>query len=316
MKGEIDFVSREELHYTAENKEAKLVGRVPCVVQLPFQDYLDAHIKDRKEYNIALAEFGLSWVDEIFKDCDPDVFMGTGIEGLVNHPEMKNKGYQAMGGDLLSNSDFSEFKDPKGMYDIYSCIPLVMVVDMNQAKGRKPPESFSDLLSSHYENSIAFPDDGHMFDGIILTYVHQVAGDEGILKLRKNIRAIVHPSQMIKPGAIEGEKPYIYLLPWIFGEIKSRQPGMKLIWFSDGAPILPLVVTAKNTPEAKRIMSVLGAADAGKVFRENGFFPSNVTGVNNDLPGKLRFVGWDYIYDPALPEIIARCKNLMTEPDK
>lgn len=306
-------MKNEELHYTAENKMAKLVGRVPCVIQLPFQDYLDEHISDREEYNIALAEFGLSWVDTIFRDCDPDVFMGTGIEGLVNHPVMKEKGFHAKGETCLGNRDFASFTDPKGMFDIYSCIPLVMVVDTNQAKGRREPESFSDLLSSEYEKSIAFPDDGHMFDGIILTYVHQKAGDYGIRRLRKNIRAIVHPSQMIKPGAIEGEKPYIYLMPWIFGEIKARQNGMKLIWFSDGAPILPLVVTSRATSDAEKIMSILCQPEVGRIFREQGFFPSNITGVENALPGSLRFVGWEYIYDPSLPEIIQRCKQIMTE---
>lgn len=305
---------REEgLHYTAENKEAKLVGRVPCVVQLPFQDYLDEHISDRKEYNIALAEFGLPWVDKIFKECDPDVFMGTGIEGLVNHPVIKEKGFHASGDTLLGNPAFASFSDPRGMFDIYSCIPLVMVVDTEQAKGRSEPKAFSDLLSGEFENSIAFPDDGHMFDGIILTYIHQVAGDEGIRRLRKNICAIVHPSQMIKPGGIEGEKPYIYLMPWIFGEIKARQKGMKLIWFSDGAPILPLVVTSKSNPEAERIMSILCREEAGRIFREKGFFPSNITGVDNALPGSLRFVGWEYLYDPSLPDIIQRCKKIMTE---
>ena len=303
----------EELHYTAENKEAKLIGRVPCVVQLPFQDYLDEHISDRKEYNIALAEFGLFWVDKIFQECDPDVFMGTGIEGLVNHPVIKEKGFHASGDTLLGNPAFASFSDPRGMFDIYSCIPLVMVVDTEQAKGRSEPKAFSDLLSGEFENSIAFPDDGHMFDGIILTYIHQVAGDEGIRRLRKNICAIVHPSQMIKPGGIEGEKPYIYLMPWIFGEIKARQKGMKLIWFSDGAPILPLVVTSKSNPEAERIMSILCRKEAGRIFREKGFFPSNITGVDNALPGSLRFVGWEYLYDPSLPEIIQRCKKIMTE---
>ena len=239
--------------------------------------------------------------------------MGTGIEGLVNHPVIKEKGFHASGDTLLGNPAFASFSDPRGMFDIYSCIPLVMVVDTEQAKGRSEPKAFSDLLSGEFENSIAFPDDGHMFDGIILTYIHQVAGDEGIRRLRKNICAIVHPSQMIKPGGIEGEKTYIYLMPWIFGEIKARQKGMKLIWFSDGAPILPLVVTSKSNPEAERIMSILCRKEAGRIFREKGFFPSNITGVDNALPGSLRFVGWEYLYDPSLPEIIQRCKKIMTE---
>lgn len=49
------------LHFTIENKSAKLLGRVPCVIQLPFQDYIDKEFNDKSLYNIALAEFGGKW---------------------------------------------------------------------------------------------------------------------------------------------------------------------------------------------------------------------------------------------------------------
>lgn len=304
----------EDLHYTAENKNAGFLGRVPCVVQLPFQDYLDSIFKSREEYNIALAEFGVDWLKNVFETCDPDVLMGAGIEGFVSEPEIKKRGYTRVHPELLDNPDFRDFKDPKGIFDIYSCIPLVMVVDKMAAAGRELPKQFSDLLSPEYAHSIVFPDDGHMFDGIILTYVHQIAGDEGIIRLRENIHSIVHPSQMIKPGGVEG-KPFIYVMPWIFGTIKARQAYMELIWFSDGAPILPVVVTSKNTPRAESMTEGLFSKKAGEIFRNDGFFPSNITDVDNRLPGKLRFVGWEYIYREDLPEIIARCKALISGKD-
>ena len=300
----------EELHYTAENTKAGFLGRVPCVVQLPFQDYLDMVFQKREEYNIALAEFGLSWISEILKSCDPDVLMGAGIEGFVNEPLIRERGYTSVHSELLNNPDFAAFKDPKNIFDIYSCIPLVLVVDTSAAEGRPLPSRLSDLLLPEYKNSIVFPDDGHMFDGIILTYIHQEAGFEGVFKLRENIHSIVHPSQMIKPGGVDG-KPFIYVMPWIFGSIKARQPNMELIWFEDGAPILPVIVTSKKTERAERIAASLFIKDAGMIFRKDGFFPSNVTCVDNNLPGKLRFVGWEYIYSPDLPRIISMCKAYM-----
>ena len=104
----------EELHYTAENKNAGFLGRVPCVVQLPFQDYLDSIFKSREEYNIALAEFGVDWLKNVFETCDPDVLMGAGIEGFVSEPEIEKRGYTRVHPELLDNPDFRDFKDPKG----------------------------------------------------------------------------------------------------------------------------------------------------------------------------------------------------------
>lgn len=49
------------LHYTGENKEYTLYGRIPCVVQLPVQENLDEKYPNQNMYNIALAEFGSDW---------------------------------------------------------------------------------------------------------------------------------------------------------------------------------------------------------------------------------------------------------------
>ncbi len=306
----MDCTLNESLHFTIENTNAKLLGRVPCVVQLPFQDYLDTKFDSRGIYNVALAEFGADWIGDLLRQQDPDVIMGVGIEGFVNEPLMDERGYTNFNSELLSNSDFKDFVDPKGRYCFFSAIPLVAVVDKSQANGRKIPKTFADLFGPEYENSMVYPDDGHMLDSIMLTYIYKEAGEEGLKAFKRNCFAGVHPSQMIKPGGLE-KKPFIMLMPWVFARLKALQPNMELVWFEDGAPILPLVVTAKNNETAKEITEVLFDEKAGIIFRKNGFFPSGSTNVNNDLPGKLKFIGWDFIYRPDLLDIISFCRKVV-----
>ena len=300
------------LHFTVENKGAKLLGRVPCVVQLPFQDYIDKQFNDRSIYNIALAEFGETWADDILSEMDPDVIIGAGIEGLVDNQKIEARGYTSVNGNMLANKDFLDFDDPKGRFNIFACIPLVMVVDKTQANGRQIPRKFSDVLSEEYENSVVYPDDGHMLDSILLTYIYKDLGDEGLNQFKRNVFGGAHPSQMIKPGGLE-KKPFIMLMPWVFARLKAMQPNMELIWPEDGAPILPIVVTSKNNESAKSFTEVLFRKEVGDIFRGNGFFPSNATETDNKLPGKLSFIGWDYIYRDDLIDIIAHCKSVIEE---
>lgn len=298
------------LHFTIENKSAKLLGRVPCVIQLPFQDYIDKEFNDKSLYNIALAEFGGTWASQLLSEMDPDVIIGAGIEGLVNNKVLEERGYTSVNGELLSNDAFADFKDPRGMFDIFSCIPLVMVIDKTQGQGRQVPKRFEDVLSPEFENSIVYPDDGHMLDGIIMTYIYKDYGDEGLQRFKRNVIEGAHPSQMIKPGGL-GHKPYIMLMPWVFAKLKAMQPNMELVWPEDGAPILPIIVTSKNNDNAKRITEVIFRKEVGDIFRNNGFFPSNATETDNRMLGKLNFIGWDYIYRNDLLEIIAHCKEVI-----
>jgi len=302
----------EVLHFTIENKDAKLLGRVPCVIQLPFQEYLDKELGDRSIYNIALAEFGKTWIGDLLKECDPDVIIGAGIEGMAHDEELKNRNYTSVNGDMLLNKDFTELKDPQGRFDIFSGIPLVMVADKTQANGRKLPRKFTDILQPEYEDSVVYSDDGHMLDGILLTYIYKDFGDEGLGAFKRSIFAGVHPSQMIKPGGL-AKKPFLMLMPWVFAGLKAMQPHMELIWPEDGAPVLPIVVTSKDNESARRITEVLFRKEVGDIFRKNGFFPSAATETENGLPGSLNFIGWDYLYRDNLLDIIAHCKKVVTE---
>lgn len=314
-EGYENFVLEQEngLHHAVDNREYMLYGRIPCVVQLPIQDMLDEK-KEDCGYNIALAEFGSEWLDEAFSIKEPPVLMGTGIEGLVSDNRIMTGQYTVADYSLPYNRDFIGMEDPKGIFRIVTAIPLVMVVDTRQAKERIIPHSMAELLSSEYENSIVYPDDGHMLDSIMLTYFYQTSGFEGVRAFKRNTILGAHPSQMIKPGGLE-RKPFIMLMPWIFASIKAKEEGMQLIWPEDGAPILPLVMTKRKdcTSKEKELFYFLADTDTGSVFLTQGYFPASCVGVDNQLPGKLRFIGWDFLYKRDLVSIIKECRRIVEE---
>ena len=312
------FVKEREdgLHHTSDNKEYMLYGRIPCVVQLPIQDMLDLY-KAECSYNIALAEFGTQWIEEVFKEKEPPVLMGTGIEGLTADDRVMSGKYSVADCTQRYHPDFAGMEDTRGIFRILTAIPLVMVIDTRLANGRTILESMEQILLPEYKDSIMYPDDGHMLDSIMLTYFYQAAGIEGVRRFRENAIGGAHPSQMIKPGGLE-KKPFVMLMPWIFASIKAKEEGMRLIWPEDGAPILPLVITKKKdcNEQEQEMFEFLTGKQTGEIFRTQGCFPSSCAEVDNSLPGKLRFVGWEFLYRKDLLDIIAECRKIMEEREE
>jgi ABC-type Fe3+ transport system substrate-binding protein len=102
----------------------------------------------------------------------------------------------------------------------------------------------------------------------------------------------------------------VYILPYIFGTIKIKEGGHELIWPEDGAPVLPVLISQKKDSgeNERRLAEFLCGEECGRAFITQGLFPSSHPGVTNGLPGKIRWLGWDYIYQNDLLGIIARAK--------
>jgi ABC-type Fe3+ transport system substrate-binding protein len=185
------------------------------------------------------------------------------------------------------------------------------VVDRSQL-GTAVPRSWKELLSGDYR--ICYADDGHLLDSIYLVYIYQQFGEEGILEFKKRALCGVHPSQMIKAGGVEG-RPSVYIMPHVFASIKIKEGGFDLVWPEEGACIIPVLITQKkDAPEAdQRAAAFLCGRECGQIFVTQGMFPSSNPEVENKLPGKLRWLGWDYIYQHDLLEIIARIKTLFLD---
>ncbi len=308
---------KQALDLGASEKNSALWARIPCMVQVPFetqmQKWLEENALSDLGYNVALVEFGKKWIDDLFDIARPSVLLGGGVEGMVHNEIFENE-YEAPK-ICEYNEDFAGMEDPKGIFRLVSGIPLVLVVN-EELIGERKVTSFEDLLEDEWENSICYSDDGHMLEGILLTYFYKAFGETGLKKLKKNILLGAHPSQMIKPGGIE-EKPAVYIMPYIFAGIKLKEKGMRLIWPAEGAILLPLLLSVKkDAPEKeKRIAEFVCSKECGQTLVTQGKFPSSAVGVDNELSGKIWWIGWDYLYENDMLKLIDYTREIMLGGD-
>ncbi len=304
---------REELSAGAAPEECTLWARIPCVVQLPIQNELNCFLQEQRredlKYNVALVEFGKDWIDTLMDQARPAIVIGAGVEGMVQNKTLLEE-YQAPAAGPL-NRDFHGMEDPRGIFRLISGIPLVFVADEGQLAGRPTPESWADLVKPEWEKQLCYADDGHLLDSILLAYFWKSFGEEGLRQFRKNCLVGAHPSQMIKAGGLQ-ERPAVFILPYIFAQIKAKEAGMRVIWPKEGAAILPLAVTICRDagPGEHRLAEFLCGADCGRTLVRQGQFPSSCPQVENGLPGRLLWLGWDYLYRQDMIALIQRAKEV------
>lgn len=175
-----------------------------------------------------------------------------------------------------------------------------------------PEEDLLEELQQHYPELKAISATDPSMADRVQERRYEAGGREAIERFRDNVLMGAHPSQMIKPGGLDGGvKPFIMLMPWIFARIKAQQKHMQLIWPEDGAPVLPITATYRDDADGKYLREVLTGSEIGTVFRGQGFFPAACAAVDNELPGKLQFLGWEKLRSNELSEIIALCREVL-----
>ncbi len=309
--------SREQaLRGNTPADECDFWGRIPCMVQLPVQNALDAFLAESRlplKYDIGLVEFGKDWIDGLTAIASPPVVVGAGIEGMIRNTALSGGQYREPVTRGL-NPDFAGFEDPKKIFRMLSGIPLVFVVDRQRLAGRTAPAGWADILKDEFYKSVCYPDDGHLLDGVFLVYLYQLFGLEGVLRFGANCICGAHPSQMIKINGLDA-RPAVYIMPYIFAGIKTKEEGMEMVWPCEGAPVIPLVCTARRdmSEDQKMLAEFICGAECGEIFMHQGFFPSSDPRVSNCLPGKLWWLGFEYLYKHDVLEIIEASKKIFLE---
>jgi ABC-type Fe3+ transport system substrate-binding protein len=287
-------------------------ARIPCMVQLPMQNQLDTFAEESRldiTCDVALVEFGEEWIREQLARERPPVIVAAGVEGMVKNEVLASE-YENPGFDEY-NADFAGFEDPRGAMRLISGVPLVFVADKTKLPQKDLPLSWGDLLRDEYKRSICYADDGHLLDSVMLAYFYQAYGEDGVRRLGQNCVCGAHPSQMIKAGGIE-QDPAVFIMPYVFSALKTKEKNMEVVWPKEGAPIIPIVCTAQKGIGEKhlRLLEYLLGEEMGKVFMRQGLFPSSHKKVQNGLPGKLWWIGFDYLYENDILGIIEKSKQI------
>lgn len=306
-----------------DEKSHRIVGSLPCVVQLPLHKAFEKYLKDNQielDYQFQGASLRPDWMHCIDSDTPSVVMMSPGFEPLFNEKFLKKYGYDKHLKMLIDDEyheDFKTLKDPKSRLHMLSVVPMVLVINKKVLGSRKVPNSWKDLIYTDYSNSIAYPDEDEDLKNALLIHLYKVGGNDAVVRFAKNCLLPLHPSQMVKSKRIE-QKPSIMIMPYFFAKIAQEEMHFETIWPEEGAISIPifLAMDERMNKEERKALNFFFTKEAGTVFSRQGYFPSSVVGVENELPEKLWWIGWDYIYNNDITSLMQSCCQIFEETRK
>jgi ABC-type Fe3+ transport system substrate-binding protein len=320
---------------TAENREYKaggtdIAGLLPCPVRLPLLEAFKKFDNENPEimlnYDLKSASSGSGWLVELIKNKDsskiPDIFISTGFElffGKDLKDKIKNDSMFIDKSGLEKYNkifDNTGLKDPKGRYAMIGVVPAVMLVNPDELKGRKCPETWEDLLKPEFEKSISIPmGDLDLYNAALIT-LHSRFGYEGIKKLKNNFLVSLHPSQMVKADKLKADKPAVTIAPYFFTKMLPERSPVFVKWPKDGAIISPIFMLIKNCSSISldKTAKFLSSRETGEILSKQGYFPSIHPEVENNINGrKFLWAGWEYLYENDIDQILDNCTQILNE---
>jgi len=301
---------------TSKDYNIKVSASLPCPIKIPLTEEIE---KIKKELNYPLeldlksASQGLEWLKDGFSEIKSaeelsDIFISAGFDlffdkKLMERFRKENVFSDESGIDEL-NSDFKnkgiELLDPENDYSVLSVVPAVFLVNKEELRGRKVPQSWEKVLSDEFAGDVSLPvSDFDLFNAILLN-IYKKYGRDGIRKLGRSMKKAQHPSQMVKDGGRKADnQPAVTIMPYFFTRMAKRFPHMDFVWPEDGAVISPIFMLTKKkkTEMMKPIIDLMSSEKIGRIFSEQGLFPSLLPEVDNNLPEGAEFMwpGWDFL---------------------
>lgn len=321
-----DGASRSKSGENGSNKQRiRIEGVLPCPIRIPllerFESFYAGYVQENKQtlekgnytisYDLQSANLGADKIAAQAKTGEkeqmPDIILSAGFDFFFDKNLMGSfieRGdfhcsIETMNTDFCN--DYIDLRDPQKNYAIIGVVPAVMIVNTAVLQGRNIPETWEDVLSPAFENSVAVPfSDLDLFNSVVLT-LYSRFGAEGIEKLKKACSSFLHPAQMAKGGVNrQTAQPAISISPCFFSKMIRGDSPLKAVWPRDGAVIAPIFMLVKKDTEnlTKPFADFFLSEATGTIFAQSGFFPSTNPSVDNRLEPEKKFLwaGWDFLY--------------------
>ncbi|MBC3887827.1 hypothetical protein GH810_05840 [Acetobacterium paludosum] len=293
--------------------ENNVLALMPCAIKVPMEAKIASFIKNNDlslKYEIlsnAVVQAGFFEDIKTIEDLDklPDIMVAPGFSRFFFPTFIERftkKGAFQSSLDFVVSAAYQESGviDPNAYYDIVAVNPLVFLVDQTNYPDLEPPKKWADLLSSQYEQKIAFRGhtDKELCEGVLFE-IYRNHGIEGIKKLARNIKSRLHPAQMVAlAGSKKEQAPFISVIPLSFANLVKESDTVQVIWPEDGAVMNPVVMlTKKNcSADAKAVSKYFISEEVGDLFSEVGFCSLRPE-LEGRMPrsGKYKWVGWDFL---------------------
>lgn len=329
---------RESVDVTLSEKKknsegVSITGLLPCPVRIPllegFNSFLENHPEIKVNYELKAASSGLDWLKEdVIKANRPealsDMFISAGFDLFFEKELMGKFKAQGIFKDITGvdrynrdfNNDEISLKDPSGDYSMLAVVPAIFLVNRDELNGREYPKTWADILKPEFAKSVSLPiSDFDLFNAILVN-IYKLYGEEGVRNLGRSLLESMHPAQMVKSDKQKIKRPTITIMPFFFSKMTRADGPMQTQWPEDGAIISPIFMLTKRekSQELKEITKFLASKEVGEILSHKGFFPSVNPEVENPTSGKkFMWVGWDYIYNNDIGELVRKCEKLFYE---
>ena len=183
------------------------------------------------------------------------------------------------------------------------------MVNKEELDGREVPQSWEEILSEDFANSVSLPvSDFDLFNAILLN-IYKTFGRKGVQNLGRSMKKALHPSQMVKEGGRKADnQPAITIMPYFFTKMAKRFPHMEFIWPEDGAIVSPIFMLTKKEKieQMQPLIDLIASKKMGKIFAKQGLFPSVLPEVDNELTENAQFMwpGWHFLRENNPGELL------------
>lgn len=315
--------------------EITMIGLLPCPIRIPLLEGMKNFLESNKDinlnYDLKAASYGLDWLkDDVIKANHPeklaDIFISAGFDLFFEDELMGKFKKENIFKDITGISEYNKnfnneeisLRDPDGDYSMLGVVPAVFLVNKDELKGREIPQTWEDLLKPEFEKSVSLPiSDFDLFNSILIN-LYKKYGKEAVSKLGKSLLQNLHPSQMVKSDKFKENIPTVTIMPYFFTKMIKENSSMVAVWPQDGAAISPIFMLTKNIKgnkvkkeQIRKIAEFLAGEQVGTIMSHQGLFPTVNPNVDNNIEGKkFLWVGWDYIHENSIGDILRECKEL------
>lgn len=292
----------------------RVEANVPCALKAPLEIALDDYtrgeasaadspvrvvVQSENEGSISNQGQTIQSMDEM-----PDLTVAAGYNSLLDHAFLKRFATPdnfavwsrpAVGPRLAGPG----FVDPLGVYRAIGLNVFVFVVDPSRLGGRTAPDSWETLLADPFVSDVVVCGAGDKVSGSLLLHVNAHFGEDGVRRMGRNVKAGMHPSQVIKRlGTGRPECPAVAVMPYFFARLAGLRHPALTVWPRDGVAAMPffMLVKRRECEGLTRFAAYLEGADVGRIC-SGAFFPSLHPDVPCPLPqeARLTWLGWDTI---------------------
>ena len=312
---EIDLLDEEPVFpesETGQRRNLDYLGYAPCPVRAEMRRQMHRYFRAQRPAGVGEPRWFVpsschdaNVYDGLWQTEDESALPGLISEvgfGDFNRPQFIRRWLDSGAFEAISDDEvrleFSEagLVDAKKIHRVIGANIEVVLVDLKRLGNRPLPKTWADILHPRFKHDIVISGEEGDIHESFLFGLHKDHGEGALVALGANVSNFMHPAEMAKTAGTENPKgAALYILPWFFAQSSPRRELTKIVWPEEGAYLSPLYLFRKRSarPEAKLVQDFLLGKSWAAHLAKIGLAPARVG--SPALPGKLRWLGWDYV---------------------